>query len=155
VNLAPSAVVAEVTATIMFYEAFRVHRDRLASAPDLFSPDIRARLSDGAAIARQTYDDALATRERLSSQIERLFHEFPIIVSPTLPIAPPTIDEISDSKVRGLLPRNTRLFNLVGCPSVTIPVPDTPLPVGLHVAALRGADAALMSAAAAIATLLG
>jgi aspartyl-tRNA(Asn)/glutamyl-tRNA(Gln) amidotransferase subunit A len=71
-----------------------------------------------------------------------VFSEFDILVTPTTPAPPPTIDEMQKGQrpkgSPGLL-RNTTRFNVYGLPSVSIPCGFTSggLPIGLQ---LSGPD---------------
>lgn len=137
--------VAEVTARIMFYEAYRVHEERVRSARDSFGPDVLARLTQGAAVSREDYEAALAERKQLRLLAAELFHRVDVLLSPTVPIVPPKVEEAP--AVAHLLPRNTRVFNLTGLPAVTIPLRPAPFPVGLQIIGREGRDRDLLATA--------
>lgn len=129
--------VANTTATIMFYEAFRVHEDAMRSSPERFGADVLDRLRQGAATGDQAYRRALGERDRLLAVASRLFADFDVLLSPTLPIVPPTVEEAG--RIARHLPLHTRVFNLLGVPAVSIPLPTAP-PVSLQIAGPAGSD---------------
>jgi len=136
----------------MFREAYRVHADRLTSRGKSFGADVRSRLDEGSRITDDDYQRALAERERLAGKVSELFAHVDVLISPTVPIVPPLITEAAS---RGaLLPRNTRLFNVIGAPAISLPLPGFPLPVGLQVAGRAGTDDDLFAFAQAIEALL-
>jgi len=151
VELAASAdSVAEVAARIMFYEAYRVHESRLRATPERFGADVRARLEEGAGTTSENYAAALNERHELQVRAAGLFSEVDMLVSPTVPIVPPRLEEVTSPPVRSPLARNTRLHNVLGVPAINLPIPGTSLPVGLQIAAPFDADARLLGAAVAL-----
>ena len=54
--------------------------------------------------------------------------------------------------MNGLALRNTRLGNMLPCCALTMPCPDTDLPVGLMIMRPAGDDAAVLRVGAAIET---
>ena len=107
----------------------------------------------GAAIGLDAY---LAGHEyRLSAQRACLavLDEVDGVLSPTVPMVAPLIEEASDPAVGGRLVTFTRLADLTGLPAVSIPLPGVPLPVGLQVEART--DSLAIEAAVALERALG
>lgn len=150
VRIEGAGSVVEMSSTILFYEAYRSHEARFRADPSAFGSDIRQRLADGRAIRASTYRSALTAMERLRREAETTFADVAFIVCPTVPVEALPIAEAGDPKRRALLPRNTRLFNVLGSPAVSIPAPTAGLPVGFQVAAGRGHDARLLASARSI-----
>lgn len=145
VDLPSSASIIEMSSTILFFEAYRVHRSRLRADPKAFGSDIRQRLTDGRTITTASYRAALRSMADLRTEGEAAFATVSVIVSPTVPTEALTIAETGQPLKRALLPRNTRLFNVLGSPAISLPAPSDGLPIGLQVAAAKNADAALLS----------
>lgn len=135
-------VVMKISSTIMFFEAYRVHRTKLDGETENFGADVRARLREGASIPVQEYEAALAYREELRRRATEILDNIDCVISPTTPFGPPTFEDVKQPAVRGALVRNTRLHNVLGFPSLTIPMPtqESAVPVGFQVAALSGRD---------------
>lgn len=144
--------VPRLAARIMFREAYRVHAGKLASDEHGFGPDVRSRLDEGSRITDDDYERALVEREQLTERIGEIFGRVDILISATVPIVPPLITEVPS---RGaMLPRNTRLFNVVGAPAISLPLPGSALPAGLQMAARAGADDQLFAFAQTVEALL-
>jgi aspartyl-tRNA(Asn)/glutamyl-tRNA(Gln) amidotransferase subunit A len=153
VELPWSSDVPRLAARIMFREAYQVHAGQLASGGPSFGPDVRARLDEGSRITDDDYEGALTERTELSQRITELFARVDVLISATVPIAPPLLTEAAS---RGaMLPRNTRLFNVIGAPAISLPLPGSQLPVGFQVAGRAGTDEDLFAFAQAIEALLG
>jgi len=145
-----SESVIEASSTILFYEAYRVHRSRFRVNPMAFGSDIRQRLLDGRSISRARYLAALRTKNQLQAASDAAFENIAFMVSPTVPVLALPIAEAGEAARRGLLTRNTRLLNVLGIPAISIPAPSDSLPIGLQIAARRGADGELLAVTEAI-----
>ena len=71
------------------------------------------------------------------------------VVTPTVPIVAPRLEDAVDPAVGARLVTFTRLADLTGLPAISLPVPGVALPVGLQLEA--AGDAALLRAASAVA----
>jgi aspartyl-tRNA(Asn)/glutamyl-tRNA(Gln) amidotransferase subunit A len=136
----------EVFATstaIMFAEAAHVHRASLAAAGPVYGADIAARLVQGGAIELTTYLVARDARERLRARCLAALADAGVaaVLTPTVPVAPPRLDDLVDPAVGARLVTNTRLANVTGLPAVSVPWRDAALPVGVQVEAADDATA--------------
>jgi aspartyl-tRNA(Asn)/glutamyl-tRNA(Gln) amidotransferase subunit A len=79
----------------------------------------------------------------------RFFEEFDLLVTPTLPIEPPTILGTDSVQAAGELTKFTSPFNLTGLPAVSIPCgfSRNGLPIGLQLVAGQWKESNLFSAA--------
>ena len=115
------------------------------SRPRAFSDAFAAFFADAPPTATQV---ASARHARLEFQrdVDRVFDDVDVVVTPTVPVTAPAIAGPIDA---GLILRNTWPFNAARTPAITVPCgTDAPgLPVGLQIAARIGADAALLDAA--------
>jgi aspartyl-tRNA(Asn)/glutamyl-tRNA(Gln) amidotransferase subunit A len=137
-------------------EAYVYHKPFVEQSPDLYQPGTLARIQSGATISAS---DALAASRELQSSrndIQKVFEEVDVLLTPTVPIPPPAIADLQshpeDLRPQELLMlRNTRPFNVWGIPSISIPCGFTKdgLPIGLQLAAAPWRGVALLQAAQA------
>ena len=115
---------------------------------DKLSEAARERLVQAEALSQEEYSDLLAERTRVRGVYAALAGEVDACVTLAAPAAAPKgLDWTGD-------PSFTVHTSLIGMPSVTLPVlADDGLPLGLQVIGFTDADASLMAAAGAIASL--
>jgi aspartyl-tRNA(Asn)/glutamyl-tRNA(Gln) amidotransferase subunit A len=125
------------------------HRERKASAPELFGEDIRHRLETGAAFTSTEYILARRTQSVLRHQFVRFFKEYDLLLTPTTPVTAPPIEGPNAIEQARLLTRFTSPFNLTGLPALSVPCGFTSqdLPVGLQLVGAPWAEARLLRAA--------
>ncbi|HKG52972.1 MAG TPA: amidase, partial [Anaerolineales bacterium] len=91
-----------------------VHRDRLREHPEMFGEDIRRRLEDGAKTTSTEYILARRAQAEVRKRFEQFFESYDFLITPTTPIAAPTIEGHDAVEQAGRLTRFTAPFNLVG-----------------------------------------
>ena len=138
----------EVTLTLLTAEAGQFHQQRLAAHREDYGIDVRELLEDGLALSAADYVNAVRVREIVRREFVGAFEKVDCIVSPTAPIPAPlrSTHDLSggseSNRIRPRLTRNTRLINLLGLPSISVPCgfaqvenSDSPegLPVGLQI----------------------
>ena len=138
----------EVTLTLLTAEAGQFHEQRLAARREDYGVDVRELLEDGLSLSATDYVRAVRVREVAKREFVEGFEKVDCIVSPTAPVPAPLrsthdLSGGSDSnRIRPRLTRNTRLINLLGLPSISVPcgfvqVKDSAsehgLPVGLQI----------------------
>jgi aspartyl-tRNA(Asn)/glutamyl-tRNA(Gln) amidotransferase subunit A len=143
-----------VSTTILFHEAYRAHRGLLERSGPSLGADVRERLERGGAIGVRGYRAAIRRRDRLAEEAMRVLGDVDAVLSPTLPILPPLVDGTPGGRARAELTQNTRLFNLLGAPAISVPAAGPSVPVGLQLAAAPGRDAKLLACAAAVERIL-
>jgi amidase len=130
-------------------EAWEAHRDWLATAPPLSAP-VRARFE---AAAKITPDEVAAAAHRqaaLAARLDELIGPTQAALVPaagTEPV-PADADDATVDAARQACMAATCLASLTGRPSVAVPVPDRPLPVGIALIAPRHGDESLLALAA-------
>lgn len=138
----------EVTLTLLTAEAGQFHQERLAAHREDYGVDVRELLEDGLALSAPDYVNAVRVREIVKREFTQAFEEVDCILSPTSPIPAPlrSTHDLSggseSNRIRPRLTRNTRLINLLGLPSISVPCgfvqvedsdSDSGLPVGLQI----------------------
>jgi len=104
--------------------------------------DVRSRLNLGAAVTAAQYLKAQTIRRRIREIFSRVFQEVDVILTPQLPITAPKLNQgsVSWGKKTEVIPsaltRFTRIYNLVGIPSLSLPCgfSSSGLPIGLQIA---------------------
>jgi aspartyl-tRNA(Asn)/glutamyl-tRNA(Gln) amidotransferase subunit A len=105
--------------------------------------DVRARLNLGAAIKATQYLKAQRVRGKVREIFMEAFKKVDGLVTPQLPITAPRIGQSDVSwgkgteSVVGALTRFTRIYNLIGIPSLCLPCgfSSSGMPIGLQIAA--------------------
>jgi aspartyl-tRNA(Asn)/glutamyl-tRNA(Gln) amidotransferase subunit A len=134
--------------TIVQADGAAVHRDRLKEHPELFGDDIRRRLEDGAKTTSTEYVLARRTQAEIRKRCELFFESYDLLITPTTPIAAPTIAGHDAVEQAGRLTRFTAPFNLTGLPALSLPCGFTRegLPIGLQIVSRAWADAKALNA---------
>jgi aspartyl-tRNA(Asn)/glutamyl-tRNA(Gln) amidotransferase subunit A len=123
-------------------EAYSYHESHLRENAALYGADVRGRLEAGQALLSIDYVRAQRARTLIKEQCRQLFDRVDVIVTPTVPIPAPRIDDLnkpwgngSETSVASLA-RFTRFYSVVGLPAISIPCGCTPegLPVGMQIA---------------------
>jgi aspartyl-tRNA(Asn)/glutamyl-tRNA(Gln) amidotransferase subunit A len=125
-----------------------VHRDRLREHPEMFGDDIRRRLEDGTKTALTEYILARRTQAEVKKKFEQFFESYDFLITPTTPIAAPTIEGHDAVEQAGRLTRFTAPFNLAGLPVLSLPCGFTKegLPIGLQIVSRAWGDAKVLNA---------
>ncbi len=121
------------------YEAYQLHRERLADHLEKFDPKVAVRLLLGAKIKEADYRALVDFRLRLMVSANQTTARFDALLMPTVPIVAPTLAELAVSdedffRINTLLLRNTAPFNVLDRPAWTLPChTQGEAPVGLMV----------------------
>lgn len=123
-------------------EAYSFHEPYLKASAAEYGADVRGRLEPGRELLAVDYVRAQRTRGMMKEECLKLFREVSVIVTPTIPIAAPRIDDLDKlwagvpETAAASLSRYTRFFNIVGFPAISIPCGFTTdgLPIGIQIA---------------------
>ena len=134
--------------TMIRADGAAVHRERLKEHPDWFGEDIRRRLEDGAKTSSTEYVLARRTQAEVRKRCEQFFESYDFLITPTTPIAAPTIEGHDAVEQAAQLTRFTAPFNLTGLPALSLPCGFTKagLPIGLQIVSRAWADAKVLNA---------
>jgi aspartyl-tRNA(Asn)/glutamyl-tRNA(Gln) amidotransferase subunit A len=155
--------IASIYLHIVLPEAAAYHAMTLERCADLYTSNVRLRLEMGRYILAEDYVRALRGRDVLTAEVDGALVDVDALLLPSLAIPAPTIGAetvrigASDEPVRNVMLRLTQLFNITGHPAITVPCGATVegLPAGAQLVGRCGADAALLSLAAALEPHLG
>ncbi|EGG23945.1 hypothetical protein DFA_06083 [Cavenderia fasciculata] len=111
-----------------------------ANILDRVSPDVASRLGHGKNVTSNILADSEKTRTQFTEQIDQLLQSTPIIALPTLPVLPPTVEEVSNGSFQVMqLSRLVRPFNVTGHPAISIPFGEiSNRPVALQLITSKG-----------------
>lgn len=121
-------------------EAYAIHEATLRNHADDLDPEVKERLIESGNEKGHEYVNAIRFREKAVFEAEQLFENIDVLLTPTLPILPPDIDQRNieiDGKtetVRSMLLRNTSPWNYTGHPSLSVPCGFSKdnLPIGVQ-----------------------
>ena len=137
-------------------EAYAFHEATVASSPELYQPETLKRIRGGAEVTASAYIAAKRKLEAARLDFRRVFETVDLLVLPTTPVPPPVIDELladmPNLRAREfVLLRNTRPWNGLGLPAISVPCGFTKdgLPIGLQIVGRRFQDQVVMRACAA------
>ena len=145
------------TLTILMAEAGHFHQQRLAGHREDYGADVREVLEAGLSLSASDYVKAVRAREIAKREFSEAFEEVDFILSPTVPMPAPlrSAHDLSggseSNRVRPRLTQNTRIFNLLGLPSISVPCGFTKgnLPVGLQISGAWWSEQTLLQVARA------
>ena len=128
--------------TLSSAESYAYHKAFVARSPELYQPATLARIKSGENVSEA---DVLRAKQELAASrdaIGKVFDEVDVLLTPTVPIPPPSIADLKKNpdSLRAtelLMLRNTRPFNVWGIPAISIPCGLTKdgMPIGLQLAA--------------------
>ncbi|HEX6649857.1 MAG TPA: amidase, partial [Pyrinomonadaceae bacterium] len=138
-------------------EVYAVHSKYFTESPDLYGHWIQERLKQAASIDTVNYIAARQELDRVRRCIGDVFSKVDLLITPTTPVPPITIEEamnMSPDPAGELWLRNTRPFNVYGLPTISIPCGFTRagLPIGLQIAGPNFSEASVLRFAHACAS---
>jgi aspartyl-tRNA(Asn)/glutamyl-tRNA(Gln) amidotransferase subunit A len=140
--------------TILRAEAYAYHAENAKKSPELYQPETLKRIRAGEDVTTATYIQARRQVDQYRHNIRKVFETVDLLVTPTTPVPPFTIAELladmDNLRTREILSlRNTRPFNILGLPSISVPCGFTKsgLPIGLQISGAPWAEANVLSLA--------
>jgi len=104
---------------LLVVEAWRSDARLVAEDPEGIGSDVRARLALGSRVDDATVRGAWQARRAWQAELDRVFGAVDVLVTPTLTIFPPRLEDADDL----LVARCTLPVNLAGVPALSLPVP--------------------------------
>ena len=135
-------------------EAYAIHAERVATAPDLFGDELVARLRAAEPVRGWEYVRALADRRRAVDGVGGLFAGHDVLALPTLPVTAPPVGarhgRIRDTEIdiRAALLALTSPWSVLGLPALSVPAGLVDgMPAGLQLVAPPGREELLLATA--------
>ncbi len=149
VELPSAAEVDAALGSVVLREAWDVHRALYERDAAGYGPGTRALLEHGSRIDDDAYRQGRAAQARIAEAVAALFDRVDVLAGPTVAYVAPPEDPPFGAPEGELEGRYTAPYNLAGVPAVSVPcgIAEGTLPAGLQLAAARGNDALLLSAA--------
>ncbi len=130
---------------LLIVEAWHSNRVLLLEDPDGIGEGVRSRLELGSSIDDAVVRSAWETQREWKAALEGVFHHVDFLVTPTLTIFPPPLEEGDDL----LVSRCTLPVNLAGVPALSLPVPTGgPFPASLQLIGPAQSEERLLAAGA-------
>ncbi len=150
------SLATDVDRTVVRCEPYIYHQKYLPAHEQQYHPETLRRIRSGADVTAAQYVAAYREMLRQRREVLHLFEKIDLIITPTSPEMPPSFAELETApdqlrpKELHLL-RNTRPFNILGLPTISIPCGFTAagLPVGLQITGAPGAEGMVLAAARA------
>ncbi len=145
-----------VSLTVQMPEALSYHRRYLEQRGELYSRDFRAGLALGQCLLAEHYVRARRFVELYRRQMNVLFEDVDVLLTPATPIIAPKIGTVKvkldgiEEAIGNTLTRYTTFFNMTGHPAITLPVGlhSEGLPVGIQIVARPFEEETLFATAA-------
>jgi aspartyl-tRNA(Asn)/glutamyl-tRNA(Gln) amidotransferase subunit A len=143
------------TLPVVGAEAYAFHAPFFTKTPQLYQPPTRRRLELGSAVSAAAYIEGRRELDRLRRAVTAVFSTVDLLVTPTTPILPATIQEaLANTAVPppggvALSLRNTQPFDIYGLPSISIPCgfSRSGLPIGLEISGPRIGESMVLALA--------
>jgi aspartyl-tRNA(Asn)/glutamyl-tRNA(Gln) amidotransferase subunit A len=126
--------------TVLAAEAYAYHQQYIAKTPELYQPETLKRIRSGADIGTTAYIQARRQLEEIRRLAPRIFDTVDLVITPTAPVPPFTISDLLGDlgtlrPKEILMLHNTRPFNILGLPTISVPCgfTRTGLPIGMQV----------------------
>ena len=156
------AAVREVTIpvdndrTVSGCESWVYHERWVGESPERYDPETLRRIKTGAEVSASAFVQKRRELEQMRRAIRTNFPEADVLITPTIPMAAPTFAELEAKpgelrKAELILLRNTRPFNVLGLPTISVPCGFTSagMPVGLQISGRYGDEATVLRVARA------
>jgi aspartyl-tRNA(Asn)/glutamyl-tRNA(Gln) amidotransferase subunit A len=133
------------TLPVVGAEAYAFHAPYFTKTPELYQLPTRQRIEAGSRVSTTGYIEGRRELDRLRRAVAGVFSNVDLLVTPTSPLLPQTVDEAVNNPslpVPGgvaLSLRNTQPFDIYGLPTISIPCgfSRTGLPIGLQISGPR------------------
>ena len=145
------------TLPVVGAEAYAYHAPYFTKTPELYQSGTRQRLQGGSMVSTAAYIDGRRELERLRRAVAAVFSNVDLLVTPTAPILPQSVDEAVNNPALpppggvALSLRNTQPFDIYGLPSISVPCgfSRNGLPIGLEISGPRLGESQVLALAQA------
>jgi amidase len=135
------------TVVVVVAEAYQANREIFETAAGRLAADVAARLDSGRRVTAAELATAMAARRRWQDQLRQLFGRFDLLVTPTLAIFPPRLEQADQL----LTLRCTLPVNMAGVPALALPVPaGGAVPASIQLIGPAGSEEELLAAGSVV-----
>jgi aspartyl-tRNA(Asn)/glutamyl-tRNA(Gln) amidotransferase subunit A len=127
--------------TLQKAETYAYHSEFVSETPELYQPETVRRIRGGEQVTPQEVETGRRELQKQRQEIGSVFNGFDLLVTPTVPVPAPQIEELKQNldllrSREMVLLRNTRPFNVWGLPAISVPCGFTQagMPIGLQIA---------------------
>jgi AtzE family amidohydrolase len=137
-------------------EGASLHLERLRTRAHDFDPAVRDRLIAGALVPAALVERAQKFRRWYRARVLDLFGDVDVILAPATPSTAPAIGQQTfvldgvETPVRANIGIFTQPISFIGLPVVAVPVPLSPLPIGVQIIAAPWREDVALAVAAAL-----
>jgi len=142
--------------TILRAEAYAYHAENVKKTPELYQPETLKRIRSGEDVGMAAYVQARRQVDQYRRDVRKIFANVDALVTPTTPVPPFTIAELladmDNLRTKEILSlRNTRPFNILGLPSISVRCGFTKsgLPIGMQITGAPWAESNVLRLAQA------
>jgi aspartyl-tRNA(Asn)/glutamyl-tRNA(Gln) amidotransferase subunit A len=143
--------IVDVSVTVLTAEAYAYHQEYVSKTPELYQPETLKRIRVGADVGTPAYIQSRRQLDRIRRSVSQVFDTVDLLVTPTAPVPPFTIagllgDPATLRSKELLMLRNTRPFNVLGLPTISVPCGFTAegLPIGMQITGPPGGEATVL-----------
>jgi aspartyl-tRNA(Asn)/glutamyl-tRNA(Gln) amidotransferase subunit A len=136
--------------TVLRAEAYMYHKEYVSRSPELYQAQTLKRIQAGADITTSAYVQARRQLEQIRRSVSRVFENVELLITPTTCVPPFAIADLADPNTLRekelLMLRNTRPFNALGLPTISVPCGFTraDLPIGMQITGPPGGEAMVL-----------
>jgi aspartyl-tRNA(Asn)/glutamyl-tRNA(Gln) amidotransferase subunit A len=127
-------------------EVAETHAEIFAEHGELYGDNVAGKVERCLSVSDVDYRRGCRRRDELRERFEELFEHFDLLLTPTVPIAPPAAD-VDELEVREAAISHTFPCNAVGAPALALPAADAGPGGSLQLVAAPGRDALVLAAA--------
>ena len=142
--------------TVSGCESWVYHERWVGESPERYHPETLRRIKTGSEVTASAFVQKRRELEQMRRDIRTNFPDVDVLVTPTIPMAAPSFAELEAKpgelrRQELMLLRNTRPFNVLGLPTISVPcgLTSAGMPVGLQISGRYGDDAAVLRVARA------
>src|SRR5712692_4606704 len=135
---------------ILRAEAYAYHKEYVSKSPELYQAQTLKRIQAGADVTASAYIQARHQLEQIRRSVAQVFETVDLLITPTSCVPSLAIADLLDPNTLRekelLMLHNTRPFNMLGLPTVSVPCGFTraDLPIGMQITGPPGGEAAVL-----------
>jgi Asp-tRNA(Asn)/Glu-tRNA(Gln) amidotransferase A subunit family amidase len=136
---------------VLIAEVYAYHQEYVSKTPELYQAETLKRIKAGAEVSAPAYIQSRFQLDQIRRSVSHAFDSVDLLVTPTAPVPPFAIaDLLGDLNTlrtkEGLMLHNTRPFNVLGLPTISVPCGFTRagLPMGMQISGPPGGEATVL-----------